>query len=81
MYLKREVCFTVVLLLFVSCLTTFQPTPTKASVGGSALTLADGTHPPPPTPKANDFEGAQVLRADGTHPPPPPWLASVASVA
>jgi hypothetical protein len=78
MYPKREVYFVAVLLLFVSCLTMLQPLPTKPSVGGPALTLADGTHPPPPTPK---FEGAQELRADGTHPPPPPWLASVASVA
>jgi len=81
MYPKREVCFIAVLLLFISCLTMLQPTPTKVSVGGPALTLADGTHPPPPTPSLGEFEGAQELRADGTHPPPPPWLASIASVA
>jgi hypothetical protein len=81
MYPKREVRFIAVLFLLASCLTMLQPTPTNVSVDGPALTLADGTHPPPPTPKLSEFEGAQELRADGTHPPPPPWLASIVSVA
>ena len=74
MYSKREVCFTITLVLGVCSSFNPRQDTIRSSSHGPCLTLVDGVHPPPPTKPPLKFGSTVELQADGVHPPPPPTL-------